>query len=189
MRLDTESMPLLAYDQLRVEKLIVDEVRAECYDEAMTGEFSQFEDKSVLLAHDQLMVEKPIEGEVKVKYFNSSEKEVLSDCKDSSDQIPNSVFSLVAGSARVQVNLLADPVLHGWTKTLRIINYLLALPKQLKPKRHLIPDKNCLVCELGDNPWNPTRSEKVAEKSLFRYETRVINGLYETRTNTRISGG
>ena len=57
MRLDTESMPLLAYDQLlRVEKLIEDEVRAECYDEAMTGEFSQFEDKSVLLPHDELMI-------------------------------------------------------------------------------------------------------------------------------------
>ena len=35
----------------------------------MTGEFSQFEDKSVLLAHDQLRGEKPIEGEVRVKYF------------------------------------------------------------------------------------------------------------------------
>ena len=52
MRLDTESMPLLAYDQLRVEKLIEDKVRAKCYDEAMKGEFSQLEEKSVLLAHD-----------------------------------------------------------------------------------------------------------------------------------------
>ena len=34
-----------------------------------------------------------------------------------------------AGAARVQVNLLVDPVLFGWTRTLRIINYLLALPK------------------------------------------------------------
>ena len=57
MRLDTENMPLLAYDQLRVEKLIEDEVKVECYDDAM-DEFSQFEYKSVLLAHDQLMVEK-----------------------------------------------------------------------------------------------------------------------------------
>ena len=40
MRLDTESMPLVAYDQLRVEKPIEDEVRVECYDEAMTGEYS-----------------------------------------------------------------------------------------------------------------------------------------------------
>ena len=57
LRLDTENMPLLAYDQLRVEKLIEDEVKVECYDDAM-DEFSQFEYKSVLLAHDQLMVEK-----------------------------------------------------------------------------------------------------------------------------------
>ena len=64
------------------------------------------------------MVEKPYEGGVRTTYF---------DCVDEK----KSVFSLVAGVARVQVNLLVDPVLHGWSKTLRIINYLLALPKQL----------------------------------------------------------
>ena len=49
LRLDTESIPLLAYDQLRVEKPIEDEVRVECYGDAMTGEFSQFEENSVHL--------------------------------------------------------------------------------------------------------------------------------------------
>ena len=81
---------------------------------------------------------------------------------------------MFAGLARVQVNLLVDPVLHGWTKTLRIVNYLLALPKRLKHRLHLIPDKNCVICEAGDNPWNPTENEKEVEKSLFRYKTRVI---------------
>ena len=85
-------MPLLVHDQLRVEKPIEDEVRVKCYADAMTGEFSQFEESSV---HHS-----------------------------------NSISSLVAGSARVQVNLEVDPVLHGWTKTLRLINYLLALPKK-----------------------------------------------------------
>ena len=33
MKLDVESMPLLVFDQLKVE------VMAKCYDEAMTGEF------------------------------------------------------------------------------------------------------------------------------------------------------
>ena len=41
-----------------------------------------------------------------------------------------SVFLADVGSARVQVNLLVDPVLHGWIKTLRIANYLLALATQ-----------------------------------------------------------
>ena len=86
MRLDTEFIPLLAYDQLRVEKPIKDKVRVKCYDKAMTGEFSQFEENSV---HHS-----------------------------------NSISSLAAGLARVQVNLEVDPVLHGWTKTLRLINYL-----------------------------------------------------------------
>ena len=95
----------------------------------MTGEFFQFEEKSVLLAHVQLMVEKTIEGEVRVEYLNRYDKEELSDCEDGSDQVLNFAFSLAASSARVQVNLLVDPVLHGWTKTLRVINYLSAAPK------------------------------------------------------------
>ena len=78
-------MPLLAYDQLRVEKPIEDEVRVECYDDAMTGEFSQFEENSI--------------------------------------NFSNSISSLAAGSARVQVNLVVVPVLHGWTKMLRLINF------------------------------------------------------------------
>ena len=53
MRLDvTESIPLLDNNQITAEKTNESEVMAECYDKAMTGEFSQFEDKSVLLAHD-----------------------------------------------------------------------------------------------------------------------------------------
>ena len=138
MRVDTENMPLLAYDKLRVENPIEDEVRVECYDDVMTGEFSQFEGNSVHLS--------------------------------------NSLSSLAAGSARVQVNLVVDPVLHGLTKTLRLINYLLALPKGLKHKLHLIPDKNCQICQARDMKWDPTVLEESAEKSLFRYETRVIKG-------------
>ena len=99
-------MPLLAYDQLRVEKPIKDEVRVKCYDKAMMGEFSQFEENSV-----------------------------------------------------------------GWTKALRLINYLLALPKRLKHKLHLVPYQNCWICEVGDMKWNLTVLEEDAERSLFRYET------------------
>ena len=64
--------------------------------------------------------------------------------------------------------------MHGWTKTLRIINYLLAVPKLFKHKLHLIPDKDCAVCKAGDNPWNPTDSEKEAETYMFRNETKFI---------------
>ena len=85
-----------------------------------------------------------------------------------------SVFLATVALARVQVNLLVNPVLHGWVKTLRIINYFLALPKKLKHRFHLNPDKKCSICQTGDYPWNPTENEKVAEKCLFRYETRVI---------------
>ena len=33
------------------------EVMAECYDEVVTGEFSQFDEEKILMIHDQLQVE------------------------------------------------------------------------------------------------------------------------------------
>ena len=59
---------------------------------------------------------------------------------------------------------------------MRLINYLLALPKGLKHKLYLIPDKNCQICQAGDMKWDPTVLGENAEKSLFRYETRMIKG-------------
>ena len=58
----------------------------------------------------------------------------MSECKNSKvshDEVENSIhltnsLGSCVGSARVQVNLLVDPVLHGWTRALRIINYLLS---------------------------------------------------------------
>ena len=134
MRIDTENMPSLSYNQLRVEKTVEDEVKAECYDDAMTSEFSQFEENTVLLVHNQLMVDKPIEEQVRIDITESLIERTGEETEN------NSIFLAAVGSARVQVNLLVDPVLHGWTKTLRIINYLLALPKKLKHRFHLIQE-------------------------------------------------
>ena len=71
-----------------------------------------------LLAYVQLRVKKPIEDEVRVEFAKNSV------------HFTNSLPSFGAGSARVQVNLVVDPVLHGWIKTLRLINCLLALIKR-----------------------------------------------------------
>ena len=57
---------------------------------------------------------------------------------------------------------------------MRIINYLLALPKRLKQRSHLIPDKSCIICKVGEKLWKPTGNEKEAENASFKYETRVI---------------
>ena len=50
---------------------------------------------------------------------------------EDSIHLTNSLGSHV-GSAMVMVNLLVDPVLHVWTRALRIINYLLSVPKVIK---------------------------------------------------------
>ena len=74
----------------------------------------------MLLVHDQL------------KLDNSNEVEVMVECHDSKYETSHNITDSVrisdsslssVGSARVQVNLLVDPVLHGWTRALRIINY------------------------------------------------------------------
>ena len=98
----------------------------------------------------------------------------FSQFQENSVHISNSISSLAAGLARVQIKLLVYPVLHGWTKTLRLINYLLALPKRLKHKLHLILNKTCKICEARDNKWDSTVLKQNAEKSLFRYEAIVI---------------
>ena len=114
MKLDVENMPLVVYEQLIADKSLEAEIMAECYDKVMTGEFSQFEENNVLMVHDLLRVN------------DSNEAEVMVECNlmEVSD-FPLSNASL----ARVQVNLLVDPVLHGWPRALRIINYLLAVPE------------------------------------------------------------
>ena len=72
------------------------------------------------------------------------------------------------------MNLLVDPVLHGWTRSLRIINYLLAVPKKVKHKSHLILDASCQICETTKTRGEFRTDELNAEKYLFRYETQVI---------------
>ena len=56
-------------------------------------------------------------------------------------------YIAAAGAARVQVNLENDPVFHGRTKVLRLTNYLLALPKNLK---HKPPLNLGQLCETGE---------------------------------------
>ena len=133
MQLDIDSMPLLAYDPLTVDKTIEAEVMDECYDKVMTGEFSQFDEDNVLMVHDQLKVDNTNEVEVMVE-CTDSKYEMCQHVANSVNISDSSLSSL--GSARVQVNLLVDPVLHGWTRALRIINYLLTVPKKVKHRAY-----------------------------------------------------
>ena len=170
-------MPLLAYDQLMVDKTIEAEVMAECYDKVMTGEFSQFDKDKILMVHDQLKDEETNEVEVMVECNGSKSK----NCQNvaNSVHVSDSPVSS-AGSAMVQVNLLVDPVLHGWTRNLRIINYLVTVPKKVKHKAHLIPDKHCQICKTIKTNWEVRTNESNALKYLFRYETKVIKGCMKT---------
>ena len=123
------------------------------------------------MVHDQLKVDITNQVEVMVE-FNDSKYEMSQHVANSVNVSDSSLSSI--GSARVQVNLLVDPVLHGWTRALRIINYLLTIPKKVKHRAHLIPDENCQICETIETKWEVRTNESNAEKYLFRYETQVI---------------
>ena len=123
------------------------------------------------MVHDQLKVDIFNKVEVMDEY-NGSKNEICQDGANTVNVSDSSASSI--GSVRVQFNLLVDPVLHGWTRALRIINYLLTVPNKVKHRAHLIPDKNCQICRTIETGWEVRTNESNAEKYLFRYETQVI---------------
>ena len=164
MQLDVDSMPLLAYDQLTFDKTIEAEVMVECYDKVMTGEFSQFDEDNILMVHDQLKVDIFNKVEVMDEY-NGSKNEICQDGANTVNVSDSSASSI--GSVRVQFNLLVDPVLHGWTRALSIINYLLTVPNKVKHRAHLIPDKNCQICRTIETGWEVRTNESNAQRNTF----------------------
>ena len=73
----------------------------------------------------------------------------------------------------MQINLETDPVFHGRTKVLRLINYVLVLPRNLKHNLGQIYH----LCEVGETEWDPTVGEEDLERPLFKYETKVIKKI------------
>ena len=201
MKLDTKDMPLLAYDQLRVEKPIEDEVRAECFGDSHITGFEDTTEKAGIIGgntkeilsddkdfldHNQLRIARSNEAEVDLEAgvlhlsdFDPGQNSVVTANNVtslgsiiSSDDFSPSVFALSA--ARGSAELIVDPVFLGWRRTLRTISYLKAVHKILKHRKHLILDSSCEICEKGKDKWKPNEDETGAEDVLFRYETTVI---------------
>ena len=90
-------------------------------------------------------------------------KEELSQFEKSSIYHYNFHSLFASGSARVQINLETDPVFHGRTKVLRLINYVLVLPRNLKHNLGQIYH----LCEVGETEWDPTVCKEDPERPLF----------------------
>ena len=190
MRRDTKDMPLLAYNQLRVEKPIEDEVKQECF--ADTLEFQQdlgegkLEDgerlelekdiNAALLAHNLTRVTEPVGSEVEL-VDTEAHSELLNDnlgvqTAGHGTNLDPSAFALVA--ARGSAELMIDPVFLGWRRSLRVISYIKATKVILMHRNHLIVDPSCIICEKGYSRWEPNEDENGAEKYLFEYESRIV---------------
>ena len=78
-------------------------------------------------------------------------------------------------AARGAATLLVDPVLHGWFKTIRIMNIVLGFIEKMKHGKHkLIPDEKCQVCKHENKMWDVRYMEKKSEDALCKYETKVL---------------
>ena len=194
MRMETKNMPLLAYNQLKVEKPIEEEVKLECFAESHITGFDDDQEKDdkgneVILAHNQLRVERSTEAEVELEDTNGMglhqvglspeqgsepvlENATILESFISHNDFSPSVFALRV--ARGSAELIVDPVFLGWRRTLRVISYVKATSKILTHRKHLIPTSSCEICKLGEDKWKPNEDEKGAEDVLFRYETSVI---------------
>ena len=194
MKKEVKDMPLLAYNQLRVEKPIEDEVKVECFGDSHMSEIHETSEKDVLddeerldlekginsalLAHNLIRVENPIDTEVELVSTNPY-LEKPDPAQDSDLPVTTgtsfydpSVFALAAG--RGSAELIIDPVFLGWRRSLRIISYLKATKKILMHRKHLIQDPSCIICEKGYDKWEPNDDEKGAEKVLFEYESKIV---------------
>ena len=133
-----------------------------------------------LTPYSQLRVGKPIEDEVKVECFSEP---FIKDIENSTGEItPLQIISdpgvhtvgCSPPGGRGEVELIIDPVYHGWRRSLRILGYVRAIWDRFNHKNHLIPIIECDMCRLGVTVWDPRTNEDAGESYFFRYETQVI---------------
>ena len=63
--------------------------------------------------------------------------------------LANTFLPVAYGAGRVQDPLEVNLVLHGWIKSLKIINYMLSVFRITKYRFHLIPEQGCRISKLG----------------------------------------
>ena len=96
MRMAKSDMPLMSYEDLKIDKSLEEKVNIECFPDSFLKEFTA-DDKDVL---EELNVVDEIEDE-------------------------NVKFSVLAAKAgRGVAELLVDPIFHGWRRAMRITSYL-----------------------------------------------------------------
>ena len=153
MKRDKSEMPLTSYKDLRVDKIIEENVKVECFPDSFMEKFSYTSDE------------------------RNADLETVTDEPD--DEPEFSVLAAVAG--RGVAELLVDPVFQGWRRALRITGYLQGWRVKYCHKKHLIPDENCNLCKLGEHRWDPRNEEKKAEQYLFRWESKRVQSTMKPR--------
>jgi len=124
MKRDKSEMPLTSYKDLRVDKVIEENIKVECFPESFMEQFSSTNEKK-----------------------DEELKAVIDEPDD--DELEFSVLAAVAG--RGVAELLVDPVFQGWRQALRITGYLRGWRTKYCHKKHLIPEENCNICKLGEH--------------------------------------
>ena len=147
-------MPLTSYNEIKLVKPLEDEIKVECFPEAFTEKFSS-ENKENADSSDTVQ----------------SEDESEDDSEEST--IPFCALAANAGRDAAE-QLLVNPVYHGWRRSIRIIGYMQAWTKLYRHKTHLTADKDCRICTLSKDAWDPRNEEEYAQRYYFRWETERI---------------
>ena len=131
-----------------------------------------------LTSYDQLHLEKPVKELVEKECFPEAfTKEFTSNTTEDEHEVDypedeHTEFSaLAAATGKGVAELPVDPVFQGWRKAMRITGYLQGWRTKYCHKGHLIPDKDCRVCKLGEHKWDPRNETKKAEDYFFKWES------------------
>jgi len=152
MRRDKSEMPLTSYDMLTLDKATDESVKGECFPDSFMGKFSSSKIPDV---EDEGL-----------------DEEYGGDEGDHGDDLEFSV--LAANVGRGVAELLIDPVFEGWRRALRITGYMQGWRTKYCHRKHLIPVKDCNLCNLGEHRWDPRNEDKKAEDYFFRWESERV---------------
>ena len=150
-------MLIVTYDHLRVEKPVEDEIKVECFSEAFTEKFSSETVKSTPESLNSDTCNQDLDNELDDELDDDNEELTILFC----------VLAAKPGRGVARV-LLVNPVYHGWRRSLRIIGYVQAWSKKYLQKTHNGVKKDCRICMLGEDLWNPRNEEKEAREYFFR---------------------
>ena len=161
MKLDTELMPMMRYDELTMSKDQEKAVKNECFEEP----FLPSEEENNFHTCCKVMVT-PADTPHQAEVTHSASEEI------------HTVGPGPIGR-REENELIVNIVSLGWRRAIRILNCVLAFIQKIKHRKHHSKVEDCIICREGEKNWEKRHMEQESVKVLCRYETRMIKTIWK----------